>query len=84
MSTLQNIEKQGTAAVLRLRTQKLANGLPFMINSNDLPSTQCYLEYSNGLIQLVTLKKDARDFEVIRDLNFQEIKALRAKFKLPV
>ncbi len=61
MSTLQNIEKKGTAAVKRLRSQKLAKGLPFMINSNELPTTQCYIEYPNGSIQLVALSKNAQE-----------------------
>ncbi len=84
MATLQNIEKKGTAAVKRLRSQKLAKGLPFMINSKELPSTQCYLEYPNGSIQLVALSKNARDFDVIRELSLQEIKRLRVRFKLAV
>ncbi len=84
MLTLQNIGKKGTAAVKRLRSQKLAKGLPFMINSKELPSTQCYLEYPNGSIQLVTLSKNVRDFDVIRELSFEETGLLRAKFKLAV
>lgn len=33
-------ERMGTAAVKRLRLQKLLRGLPLMINSKELPSTQ--------------------------------------------
>ncbi len=84
MSTLQNIEKKGTAAVMRLRSQKLAKGLPFMINSKELPTTQCYLEYPNGSIQLVTLSKNAQDYDVIRELSLQEMERLRVRFKLAV
>lgn len=50
MLTLQNIEKKGTEAVKRLRIQKLEKGLPFIINSKELPSNQCYLEYPGGTI----------------------------------
>ncbi|HZH95921.1 MAG TPA: hypothetical protein VEY06_08555 [Flavisolibacter sp.] len=82
MSTLQNIERKGTAAVKRLRTGKLAKGIPFMINSNELPSGQCYLEYPNGTIQLVALAKGAQDFDVIRELDLQESKILRSRFGL--
>ncbi len=82
MSTLQNIEKKGTAAVKRLRSQKLAKGLPFMINSNELPTTQCYLEYPNGSIQLVVLSQTSRDFTVIRELSLPESNRLRATYKL--
>ncbi len=83
MVTLQNIENKGTTAVKRLRSEKLAKGLPFMINSKELPSSQCYLEYPNGSIQLVALSKNARDFDVIRELSLQENRQLRTKFGLP-
>ncbi len=79
---LQNIERKGTAAVKRLRCQKLAKGVPFMINSKELPSGQCYLEHSNGTIQLVTLSKGTKDFDVIRELDLQETSRLRIKFGL--
>lgn len=82
MLTLQNIEEKGTAAVKRLRIQKLAKGLPFMINSKELPSNQCYLEYPDGSIHLVILSKNARDFDIIRELSTQESRRLRTKFKL--
>lgn len=82
MLTLQNIERKGTAAVKRLRSQKLANGLPFMINSKELPSNQCYLEYPDGSIHLVTLSRTARDFDMIRELSIQERSRLRIKYKL--
>lgn len=82
MIILQNIERRGTAAVKRLRGQKLAAGLPFMINSKELPSGQCYLEYPDGPIQLVALSKGARDFVVIRDLSPQEARRLRIKYGL--
>lgn len=82
MLTLQNIQGKGTAAVKRLRTQKLAKGLPFMINSKELPSNQCYLEYPNGSIHLVTLSKTAREFDVIRELSIQESSRLRIRYKL--
>ena len=82
MLTLQSIERKGTAAVKRLRRQKLAKGLPFMINSKELPSNQCYLEYPDGSIHLVALAENKRDFDLIRELTPQESKALRIQFKL--
>jgi hypothetical protein len=82
MSPLQNIERKGTAAVKRLRKQNLADGLPFMINSNDLPPGQCYLEYPDGSIQLVTLAQNKRDFVLIQELSSQESTALRHRFNL--
>lgn len=82
MEKLQKIERTGTAAVKRLRNQKLLKGLPFMINSKELPSNQCYLEYPNGSVKLATLAKNGRDFEIIRELTPLESRRLRTKFKL--
>ena len=82
MSTLQNMERRGTAAVRRLRRQKLAKGLPFMINLNELPSNQCYLEYPDGSIQLVALTANKQDFAPVRQLSQQEVQELRIRFRL--
>lgn len=79
---LQRIERRGTAAVKRLRRQKLANGFPFMINANDLPPRQCYLEYPDGSMQLVSLAENGRDFDPIRALSPQETAQLRRRFNL--
>ncbi|NTS39424.1 hypothetical protein HRG84_00785 [Flavisolibacter sp. BT320] len=76
------MESKGTAAVKHLRKQKLAAGVPFMINSNELPSNQCYLEFPDGSIQLVSLSKNGRDFNIIRDLSTQESQQVRVKFGL--
>jgi len=56
VTALQIIEKVGNEAVQKLRLRKLRDGHPFMINSKDLRSNQCYLEYPDGSIQLVFLK----------------------------
>ena len=82
MLDLKKIEITGTAAVKRLRIKKLQSGYPFMINSRELPGNQCYLEYPDGSIKLVTIKKSSRDFTIIRELTQQEKKTLRAKYKL--
>ena len=52
-----------------------------MINSKELPSNQCYLEYPDGSIQLVALYENKQDFEFIRELSPQESRQLRTKFK---
>jgi hypothetical protein len=52
MTALQSIEKIGNEAVQELRLLKLRNGQAFMINSKDLKSSQCYLEYPDGSIQM--------------------------------
>jgi hypothetical protein len=80
MTALQMIGKIGTDAVKELRLQKLRNGVPFMINSNDLESRKFYLEYPDGSIQLARLEKDAKEFTMIRKLSTAEAQALRAKY----
>jgi hypothetical protein len=77
------IEGSGTEAVRELRLQKLKNGRPFMINSNDLPASQCYLEYPDGKIVLASLNNHAKDFNIIRELLEKERSLLRKKFNLP-
>ncbi|MBN9381108.1 MAG: hypothetical protein J0H74_10095 [Chitinophagaceae bacterium] len=83
MTALQTIEKMGNEAVQKLRLQKLANGRPFMINSKDLETNQCYLEYPDGKIQLVFLKNAAKEFTVIRTLSSVEEHSLRKKYGFP-
>lgn len=80
MTALQTIEKIGTEAVQKLRLQKLRSGHPFMINSKELESNQCYLEYPDGKIQLVFLRNAAREFTVIRTLSSVEAEALRKRY----
>ena len=40
-------DKSASNKIKSLRKEKHAQGLP-MINSNELPSYQCYLEYPDG------------------------------------
>jgi len=80
MTALQTIEKIGNEAVQELRLQKLRSGHPFMINSKELESNQCYLEYPDGKILLVFLKGSAREFTVIRTLSIAETEALRKRY----
>lgn len=56
----------GNAAIQQLRIEKLKNGFPFMINYLELPTNICYLEYPDGSIKLMTFKRDARNFTLIR------------------
>jgi hypothetical protein len=81
MTELKIMEKKGTEAVRKLRLQKLKTGYPFMINSKELLSNQCYLEYPDGVIKLVTFTKAARDFNVIRELSNIEANTLRSRYK---
>lgn len=83
MKQMLEIQNAGTEAVKKLRLKKLKSGLPFMINSKDLPGNQCYLEFPDGLIKLVVVQKSAKDFTEIRILSFEEVETLRAKYNLP-
>jgi len=80
MTAPQTIEKIGNEAVQELRLQKLNGGHRFMINSKDLESNQCYLEYPDGKILLVFLKNAAREFTLIRTLSLEEVEALRKRY----
>ncbi len=50
-----------------------------MIYSKELLSNQCYLEYPDGTIKLVTFTKAAMDFSIIRELTSPEVNSLRKK-----
>lgn len=82
MGELEVIERIGTNAVKKLRESKLAAGLPFMINSKDLPSKQCYLEFPDHSIQIVTVSADAHSFITIQILEPQEADLIRLKYSL--
>lgn len=81
MSTVEITSRKGTNAVKRLREQKLRNGLPFMINAKELSTNQCYLEYPNGNIKLITVIQSTRDMHVIRELTSTEATNLRKRFR---
>ncbi len=82
IKSITDTQKRGSEAVKRLRTQKLSNGLPFMINSKELPKGQCYLEYPNGTIKLVTLSVSKREFFILRELTSVERIAIRRQYHL--
>lgn len=76
------LERTGNAAIKRLRLKKLQDGLPFMINSRELPGNQCYLEYPGGTIKLVTMQSSSRDFKVLRELTPNEAAGILARYHL--
>jgi hypothetical protein len=80
MSVIQTTGKKGTIAVKRLREQKLKNGLPFMINVAELSTNECYLEYPNGSIQLITVAHATREMSILRELTAKEANTLRQRF----
>ena len=65
-----------------LRKTKLSQGIPFMINSDALPSYQCYLEYPDGSIKIVEANSKESDFKIIEDLDFLNAEVLRRNLKL--
>lgn len=80
---LKRSEKAANQAIKKLRETKLRNGLSFMINSNELPSAQCYFEYPDGSINIVTICRKIYDFQVLKELTVIEANSLRKKLKLP-
>lgn len=77
MSELEVLENIATKAVHRLRIETLSAGHPFMINVNGLPKDQCYLEYPDKSIKLVTFLKGKNDFLPIRKLSAKDGAVLR-------
>lgn len=83
MEALENLNRIGTNGVRDLRRQQLSSGLPFMINSSELSTNQCYLEFPNGSIKLVSINTSGNDFDTIRVLTSKEANALRQRYKIP-
>ena len=77
MTHVLQLEQIGHRAILKLRLNKLSRGKPFMINSNNLPSHQCYMEYADGKITIEQINETRHDFEVIRELSAEEVAQLR-------
>ena len=79
MSELEILEHIGTTAVRRLRESKLSAGKPFMINSDDLPSGQSYLEYPDGTIRIVKVSADSHSFTILAELDADKAKTVRIR-----
>lgn len=77
-----SLERTAKKAINLLRKKKLSQGVPFMINSTLLPSHECFLEYPNGLIEIIRADPEACDFKVVEKLNPISIKLLRGTLKL--
>lgn len=80
MTKILSLENKGTEAVRKLRARKLKSGIPFMINSRELLANQCYLEFPNGVIKLVSHHKAERNFHVIKELTLIEAQAIRERY----
>ncbi|MGN6437000.1 MAG: hypothetical protein ACTHMM_10725 [Agriterribacter sp.] len=81
MLSLEITSERGTNAVLKLREQKLKNGLPFMINTKELASNQYYLEYPNGSIKLISIIPSSQNINIVRELTKDEASKLRSRFR---
>lgn len=84
MPSLKTTSQRGTNAVLKLREQKLKRGLPFMINAKELATNQCYLEYPNGIIKLISIVHATQNIDVVRELTKEESGKLRSRFHFPL
>lgn len=73
------ITNRNAIVVKKLRMQKLKAGFPFMINMKELDTSQCYLEYPNGTIKLVTFVSSTRDINIIKELNTLDANNLRKR-----
>jgi hypothetical protein len=82
MNNLEVLSVIGTNAVKRLRDDKLASGIPFMINSKDLPRKQSYLEFPDRTIQIVTVSEDAHSFVTLKTLDASQADAVRQRYNL--
>jgi hypothetical protein len=82
MKTYHQLAAKGTQAVLRMRQQKFRNGYPFMINTKELASGQCYMEYPDGRINQVVIETSSRGLKVIRELSSLEADTLRRQHQL--
>ncbi|MBK1440812.1 hypothetical protein JHJ32_12500 [Parapedobacter sp. ISTM3] len=81
-SSLKEQVQKGSDAVRALRTKRLNQGLPFMINVKGMDNATCYLEYPDGSIHLVRQAPNGTDFETIYVLSVAESKKLKEKLKL--
>jgi hypothetical protein len=77
MTQVQKLEHAGHNAILKVRLNKLKRGKPFMINSPDLPSYQCYMEYADGKITIEQINESGNDFKTVRELSAKEAAQLR-------
>jgi hypothetical protein len=77
MTQAQRLGYIGHSTLMKVRFNKLKRGRPFMINSPDLPSHQCYMEYADGKITVEQINESGNDFTTVRVLNAKETRQLR-------
>lgn len=82
MTQAQKLEQIGHNAIMKVRLNKLKRGKPFMINSPELPSYQCYMEYADGKITIEQINESGNDFKAIRELSPKKAAQLRVTLGL--
>lgn len=78
--TAKEMEQAARRKIRQLRKQKHKLGRPFMINTDDLPSDQCYLEFPDGSIKIA--KAGVADFIIIGELDYLKAKMLKQELNL--
>ncbi|AQW96037.1 hypothetical protein HZQ19_08465 [Elizabethkingia anophelis] len=71
--------KKNDSVVRKLRASKLKSGLPFMIHVKELPSNQCYYEYPDGSVKLITVTNSSKEIVILKKLTLIEAKRLRQR-----
>ncbi len=82
LKSIKAIQQAGTAAVKQLRKQKFARGIPFMINSKQLPQDESYLEYPDGRMVVVKLSSSANGFVVVKEISKETATSIRLQYHL--
>lgn len=78
-----NFDKRIERSILNLRQQKHEAGFPFMIDdSEELSSSQVYMEYADGRIEIVEFSADYTEYHKVRELNQLEVFMIREKYHL--
>ncbi len=80
--TARKMEQSANRKIRRLRKQKLEQGLPFMIGSDDLPAEQCYLEFPDGTIKIAEAGSKSQGFKIIEEVDYFNTQLLRHALKL--
>lgn len=82
MSSILELKQIGATVVRNLRKQKLSSGQPFLINSENLPEKQSYLEYPDNSIKIVSVASGGKSFTEVRKLSLTEANAIRKMYNL--
>lgn len=82
LKSIEAMKQTGNAAVRRLRKQKFAKGLPFMINSRDLPQNESYLEYPDGRMVIIRVAGSLHNFIVVKEIPAEMSINIRRQYQL--